>query len=345
MLRVGIVGIGFMGMMHYLAYQKVRGVKVAATCSRDKKKLAGDWREIKGNFGPPGEQIDLKGIRPYEHWEDLLADPQIDLIDNCLPPDLHAPVTIAALKAGKHVLVEKPIALTSAEAERMVAAAKQSGKQLMIAQVLPFFPEYAFALKAIRGGKYGKLIGGNFKRMISEPSWLKDFWNPKKVGGPLVDLHIHDAHFIRLACGMPSGLFSSGRMRGDVVEFASTQFLYPQENLAVTATSGVLGQQGREFTHAFEIYLEKATLLYDFSTLGGKPTLSMPLTVLTADGKVTQPKLPEGGDAFVGELTEAVKAIRTGEPSSLLAGELAMDALALCHKQTQSVVKGKVVKV
>lgn len=344
MLRVGIVGIGFMGMMHYLAYQKVRGVKVAAVCSRDKKKLAGDWREIKGNFGPPGEQMDLKGVQPYERWEDLIADPRIDLIDNCLPPDLHASVTIAALKAGKHVLVEKPIALTSAEAERMVAAARHSGKQLMIAQVLPFFPEYAFALKAIRGGKYGKLLGGNFKRMISEPSWMKDFWNPKKVGGPLVDLHIHDAHFIRLACGMPSGLFSSGRLRGDVVEFASTQFLYPKENLAVTATSGVLGQQGRSFTHAFEIYLEKATLLYDFAVLDGKPTLSMPLTVLTADGKVAQPKLPEG-DAFVGELTEAVKAIRTDEPSSLLAGELAMDALALCHKQTQSVLKGKVVKV
>jgi predicted dehydrogenase len=344
MLRVGIVGIGFMGMTHYRAYQKVRGAKVAAVCSRDKKKLAGDWRGIKGNFGPPGEQMDLQGIQAYEQWEDLLADPQIDLIDNCLPPALHAQVTIAALKAGKHVLVEKPMALASAEAERMVAAAKQSGKHLMIAQVLPFFPEYAFALKAIRSGKYGKLLGGHFKRIISEPSWLKDFWDPKLVGGPLVDLHIHDAHFIRLACGMPTSLFSSGRLRGDVVEFASTQFLYPADNLAVTATSGVLAQQGREFTHAFEIYLEKATLLYDFAVLGGTPTLTMPLTILTADGKVTQPKLPEG-DAFVGELTEAVKSIRTGEPSSLLAGELAMDALALCHKQTQSVIKGKVVKV
>ena len=92
------------------------------------------------------------------------------------------------------------------------------------------------------------------------------------VGGPLVDLHIHDAHFIRLACGMPTALFSSGRLRGDVVEFASTQFLYPKENLAVTATSGVLSQQGRSFTHAFEIYLERATLIYDFAVLDGKPT-------------------------------------------------------------------------
>ena len=90
MLRVGIVGIGFMGMIHYLAYQKVRGVKVAAVCSRDKKKLAGDWRGIKGNFGPPGEQMDLKGIRTSVRGEDLSSDPQIDFIDiNCLPRRLH----------------------------------------------------------------------------------------------------------------------------------------------------------------------------------------------------------------------------------------------------------------
>ena len=54
MVRVGIVGIGFMGMIHYLAYKNVPGAKVAAICTRDKKKLAGDWRGIKGNFGSPG---------------------------------------------------------------------------------------------------------------------------------------------------------------------------------------------------------------------------------------------------------------------------------------------------
>ena len=64
MIRVGIAGIGFMGMTHYLAYQKIRGVKVAALCEQDPKRLAGDWRTIKGNFGPPGEIMDLGGICP-----------------------------------------------------------------------------------------------------------------------------------------------------------------------------------------------------------------------------------------------------------------------------------------
>src|SRR5207248_1549506 len=120
MINVGIVGIGFMGLIHYLAYQRVRGAKVAAVVSRNAKKRAGDWRGIKGNFGPEGTQVDLTGVRGYVELDELLADPKIDLVDICLPPAFHAAAAVAALKAGKHVIVEKPIGLTTAEADRMV---------------------------------------------------------------------------------------------------------------------------------------------------------------------------------------------------------------------------------
>ncbi|MBL8828451.1 MAG: Gfo/Idh/MocA family oxidoreductase, partial [Planctomycetaceae bacterium] len=275
MVRVGIVGIGFMGMIHHLAYANVKGAKVAAIATRDAKKRAGDWRGIQGNFGPPGTIMDLKGITAYENWQDLIADPQIDLVDICLPPQLHPEVAIAALKAGKHVLVEKPIALDTPGALKMVEAGKKSGKLLLIGQVLPFFPEYAFALKAVQSGKYGRLLGGHFKRIISDPLWIKDFYDPRTVGGPVVDLHIHDAHFIRLLCGMPQAVFSTGRMRGEVVEFFTTQFQFADKDLAVTATSGVIEQQGRSFTHGFEIHLEKATIVFDFAVVAGQPRVQI----------------------------------------------------------------------
>lgn len=344
-MRVGIIGIGFMGMVHYLAYQKVRGAKVVAIAARDEKKLAGDWRGIKGNFGPPGEQMDLGKIGRYADWRELLKDPAVDTVDICLPPSLHAEVAVAALKAGKHVLVEKPMALESAEAERMVKAAAASGKLLMVAQVLPFFPEYAFAREVIESGKYGKLLGGHFKRVIADPLWIKDFHDPKGAGGPIVDLHIHDAHFIRLVCGMPRAVFSAGRVVDGNVRFATTQFLFEEGGLAVSATGGVVEQQGRSFTHAFEIYLEKATLMYDFAVVGDKPTALMPLTILTKDGKAKPVELPAGGDAFVAELSTAAKAVKLGQNSPLLAGELAADALKLCHKEIASVKTGKIVKV
>ena len=94
--------------------------------------------------------------------------------------------------------------------------------------------------------------GGHFKRIISDPDWLPDFYNPQKVGGPMLDLHVHDAHFIRLVCGMPRAVQSVGTMRGEVVERFSTQFLYDPPRI-VTATSGVIDQQGRPFTHGYEI--------------------------------------------------------------------------------------------
>ena len=66
MLKIGIAGVGFMGMVHYLSYQKLRGVKVAAICDPAPKRRAGDWRGIRGNFGPPGERMDLAGVAAYE---------------------------------------------------------------------------------------------------------------------------------------------------------------------------------------------------------------------------------------------------------------------------------------
>lgn len=347
MIRVGIAGIGFMGMIHYLAYQKVRGVKVAALCETQRERLAGDWRAIKGNFGPAGKRMDLRGIDKYEQLDEMLADEKLDVIDICLPPAAHAKVASAALKAGKHVFCEKPIALRAADATRMVKAAEAAGKQLMIGHVLPFFPEYAYAYRAVQGGKFGRLLGGHFKRVISDPQWLTGFYDPEKIGGPMLDLHVHDAHFIRLLCGMPRSVFSSGRMRGEVAEYFVSQYTFDDPHLVASAMSGVIHQQGRSFSAGFEIHLEKATLLYDFAVIDDKPELNMPLTVLKANGKVERPQMKSADpvDSFVDELTEAARTVKSGQPSALLDGKLARDAIVLCQKQTDSMRKRKAVSV
>jgi predicted dehydrogenase len=316
-------------------------------CETDRARLAGDWRTIKGNFGPPGTMMDLSGIEKYERLDDMLANPEIDMVDICLPPAAHAPVAIAALKAGKHVFCEKPIALAPADAKRMVAAASAAGKQLMIGQVLPFFPEYAYAFEAAQSGQYGRLLGGHFKRVISDPQWLKDFYDPLKVGGPMLDLHVHDAHYIRVLCGMPRAVFSRGRMRGEVAEYFASQFVFDDPALVVSVMGGVIHQQGRGFCAGFEIHLERATLLYEFAVIDGKPEANMPLTVLAADGSVHRPTMKSSDpvDAFADELAEAVKTVGSHTPSSRLDGGLARDAVVLCQKQTQSIRNGRLVKI
>src|SRR6516225_11169118 len=139
MIRIGLVSVGFMGMIHFLAARKLKDARVEAICSRDEKKLAGDWRSIQGNFGPRGEIIDLSGIKKYRSLDELLGDRNIDLIDVCNPTNLHPQTALKALQAGKHVLVEKAIALEPKDADAMVVAAMKAKRLLMVAHVLPFF--------------------------------------------------------------------------------------------------------------------------------------------------------------------------------------------------------------
>ncbi len=346
MLKVGIAGIGFMGWIHWLAYQKTHNARVTAIASRDPIKRSGDWTSIQGNFGPPGEQVDLTGVAAHESVSQLVADDSIDVIDVCLPPSLHTSAVLEALQAGKHVVCEKPLALTTDDCDRMLQAAEQSGGQLLVGHVLPFFLEYDFVRQAIDAGTYGKLLGGEFKRAISDPLWLKDFYDPHKVGGPLVDLHVHDAHFIRMIFGMPDSVISRGRLRGDAVQYCATLFDFADSSYAVSSICSVIDQQGRPFMQGFEIHFEQATLQFEFNAFADGAE-SVPLKVLTADGQVLRPELGDGDpvQAFVRELQEVVSAVTENQQSKVLNARLARDAIRLCHCQSQSVTTRKPVKV
>jgi len=340
MVRIGLAGIGFMGMIHFLATRRVPGANVTAICSRDQRKLAGDWRGIQGNFGPPGQIMDLKGIRPYDDYEALLDDPDIDLVDLCTPTDQHAQMAIAALKAGKHVLVEKAIALTPKEADQMLAAAKKSGKMLMVAHVLPFFPEFAYAHKVIEKGEHGRLVAAHFTRIISKPEWSQAIGDSTRTGGPAVDLHVHDTHFIGLVAGVPGRVFSTGHTVRDSVEYLTTSYLYGDNGPTITCSSGAIAMAGRSFLHGFEIYLENATLTYS--------SAGIPLTLIPRKGKPKLVALKGQGDpinAFQGEIAASVAAVKTGAVPAMLDSQLARDALVMCLKEIESVQTGKPVIV
>jgi len=347
MIRVGIAGIGFMGMVHFLTYQKLRGVKVVAICEKDEDRLTGDWQGIKGNFGPVGKKMDLSGVATYASLDDLLADENVDLIDITLPPALHADVAVGALRAGKHVFCEKPMALNSRDCESMITAAKRAGKLLMIGQVLPFFPEYSWALDQFESKKYGQLLGGNFKRVISNPEWLNDYWLANRVGGPMLDLHVHDAHFIRLLFGLPQAVTSNGRMKKELAEYWNSQFDYGPSGPVVQATSGTINQQARAFDHGFEIHFEKATLMFEFAVVGDHANYLCPPTLLTDDGRVERPSLGSGDpmDAFRAELEEVVSCVMKEEPSTVLDAEIAQDAVRLCQIQTESLIKKRTIEL
>ena len=343
MVRIGIVGVGFMGMIHYLAARKLAGGKVVAICTRDDAKLAGDWTSIRGNFGPRGEHMDLAGISRYSSFDALIADPAVNLVDICLPNDRHAEFAIRALKAGKHVLVEKPIALKLSDADAMLAAAEENGRLLMVAHVLPYFPEFAFAAESVRSGRFGTLRGAHLTRLISQPDWSSDVADFSRNGGPAIDLHIHDTHFIGLLRGVPRAVHSVGVAAAGTVLHLSTQYLFDDPNVAISALSGALSMPSRPFTHGFEIFLARATLTFAFSNLAGTPTLSTPLSILHADGSVEVPLVGSGDpiDAFGFELSDAVHSVASGQVAPALDATLARQALATCHAEVESVLTGR----
>src|SRR5436190_19529863 len=155
LMRIAVLGLGFMGSTHLKALRNVAGATLAAVVSSDETKLSGDLSGIQGNLGGPGEKMDFIGVARYRTVTDALADPNVDAVDICLPTDRHAAVAMDALRAGKHVLVEKPIALDGETADSLIAEAARRQRILMTAQVLRFLPPYRKAAEMVKSAELG----------------------------------------------------------------------------------------------------------------------------------------------------------------------------------------------
>jgi len=368
MVRIGIIGLGFMGMTHFegamrmskpddsgcrrVEGPRLNGGQITAFATRNPDKRSGDWTGIQGNFGPSGTMMDFDGVTAVADYQDLLADPDIDLVDICLPTDQHEQVTLEALAAGKHVLVEKPIAVDLDAARRMVAAAEEADRLLMVAQVLPFFPEFSYVRQLAESGEHGRLLAAHFRRVISPPDWSDDMSDFRKLGGWGVDLHIHDNHYIGLLCGTPSAVVSRGLLQEGLVNHVHSQYIYDSPDgtpgPAVTCVSGGIAASGLEFAHGFEVYFERATVEFSAGTYGGEWVASRPLSLVNSDGEVAEPALPGGGEwysAFTDELQAAVDGVNAGTSPRVISSELAVDALAVCYAEAESIAEGRAISL
>lgn len=347
MVRIGIIGIGFMGYTHFEGARDLTNARVTAVATRDAAKLAGDWTSIQGNFGPPGGHVDLSDVRKYTDYRQLIADPEIDLVDVCLPTDRHFEVVMECLQAGKPTLVEKPISVQLPEAETMVRTAREKSVPLFVAHVLPFFPEFRFAAESIQDQRFGKLLAADFKRVICRPDWSSDMSDFRKLGGWGIDLHIHDNHFIAHACGKPKAVFSRGLLQDGFVNHVHSTYIY-DNGPAVTCVSGGIAGKALQFSHGFSLYFENATVLFDAGTLAGNWVVSRPLSVMNADGTMTHPELGGSGKwcgAFTDELQLAADTLAGRRQAGALSGETALAALQLCWAEARSIESGTIVPV
>lgn len=174
-VRFGVIGLGWFGEKHCEALAGIPGVELRALCTRRSDRLA----EVAQRF-----QIS----RTYADYAELLKDPEIDAVSIVTMWDQHAAPTLAALAAGKNVFLEKPMASTVADCQKIVAAAEKARGSLMVGHICRFNPRYAAAKQAIEEGRIGKIISMYARRNI--PAWVTaDLLN--KIG-PIIGDGVHD---------------------------------------------------------------------------------------------------------------------------------------------------------
>ena len=265
-VNLAIVGLGFMGATHVRAATRLDNVRLAAVVEFDEKKLSGDLRDVGGNLGGKFELMDFSQVRQYARLEEALADPAIDAVDICLPTDLHASMALAALRAGKHVLVEKPLALTGASADEVVSEAERSGKILMTGQVLRFLPAYVAAASLVRSGDLGPIRMSWFRRHCAKPSWGGWLTDVARSGGGIFDLLIHDVDFAVWLFGEPAHI-SAAKSAGLI----AATLTHGAGGPIVVIEGGWHAQGPYPFSMSFTIAGENGTL--EFSSAGHPLTL------------------------------------------------------------------------
>lgn len=326
MIRVGIIGLGFMGRMHYRCWSTLPGAKVTAVCEASPQVLAAAGKPQGGNVGGAAESIDLESLQVFSDLDALLASGTVDAISITLPTFLHAAMTEKALKAGIHVLCEKPMALSVEDCDGMVAAAKASGKVLQIGHCIRFWPEYVVTRDIVRDGRYGKVVAASFRRFSAMPGWSPDSWfaDEKRSGGQPLDLHIHDTDYIHYLFGMPGEVSS---VADESQSYIATQYRY-RNGPAVVAESTWRMAPSFSFEMSFVVVLEKATILYDL-------TRTPAFRVLPPEGEPFTPEVPPG-DGYSREIEHFARAVAGEAVEPVITPMEARDSIRLVLAEKQA---------
>lgn len=319
-MKLAILGLGFMGTTHLKALRHVPDAQLVAVASDEEAQLSGDLSGVAGNVGAPGERFDFSGVRKYRDIESALADRGVEAVDICLPTHLHAAVAIEALRAGKHVLVEKPMALDAPSAGRMVEEARRHDRILMAAHVLRFFPAYQALRALLESGRMGLVRSAVFRRRCGAPGWCRWLGDAGKSGGGVFDLLIHDVDICLHLFGRPDEMTATGyEDLPNGVDVLNAQLFYSHGGVVVV--TGGWHHPGRyPFSMEYTVTADGGTA--EYSSTGSTPTFY--------SGAGTAEPLRLGDrDGYAAEIEYFVECCRTGRRPALCPPEESADAVRL----------------
>lgn len=307
-LKVGMIGIGAMGRGHLDQYLRLMAegypVELVAICDIDEKKFKGEF--IPGNIDNVGVgKYNFDAYRLYTDIDAMLAAEQLDYVDIALPTYLHAEVSIKAMERGLNVLCEKPMALTPEQCDAMIAAQQRTGKTLMIAQCLRFWPAYMTLKQYVDEGTFGKVVSAYFFRGGSTPKWSYEDWliKEEKSGGCILDQHVHDVDTINWIFGAPEAVSTQAVncIAGSGYDAVSTHYRYPGQ-VFINAQDDWYMNGKMPFQMTFRVNFEGGTLVL----AAGK------LTIYPVGGEPFEPDITQE-DGYYNEVRYFIQCLRAGE--------------------------------
>ncbi|NLW51568.1 MAG: Gfo/Idh/MocA family oxidoreductase [Candidatus Brocadiaceae bacterium] len=338
MLRVGIIGWGGMGTRHFSRYGRLKNAEVTAIADTQAERLCPGGGPVRTNLGANETGIDPERHRLYTDPQELIDDPGVDLVDICLPTFLHAEYMQKALRAGKHVLCEKPMAMSYAECRSVLEVAEQAPGKLMVAQCVRFFPAYEYLYETVRSGRLGRLLHLDMWRASTPPTWSWQNWLQKsdRSGGMILDLHVHDADFVHHLLGRPRAVCSTGAVGPtggyDIVD---TQYIYEQK-MAVRAAANAAMPPPFGFEAGYRVAFERGSLRYEASDEHG-------VTETTGEG-VRHPELSPI-DGYEKEIAYFVHCILNDEGPAMAEPESSAFSVRLVEAEKESIETGRSVEL
>lgn len=335
MVRVGVVGLGMMGLTHLDAYGKNKDVKVAAICDSDPDRLSGKVQASGNIEGQALSTVAELHVQRCSDAYEVIGNPEIDLVDICLPTDLHTKFGCEVLRAGQHLMIEKPLARTLADARRLSETAQEAKGIAFVGHCMRFWPGWTWLREAIQDGRFGRTYSAHFRRVVNHPGG-PFYSNGDRCGGAALDLHIHDTDFIQFCFGMPKAVTSFGYSKiTNMPDHLITRYEYDNVPLVVAEGSWAM-TDGFIFNMSFTVNFENATAVYD----SGK---AEPL-MLYEKGKPTVVPVEDimGYDLEIAYLVDCIKQARRPDVVTI---EDAMRTVQIVEAEIESVQSGKTVSI
>lgn len=332
MLKIGLIGLGFMGNTHLENYLRLEregvDVKLVALCDMDPEKLKGSSQA--GNIETVSGNVDFGRFNRYTSVDEMLAGEELDAVDITLPTFLHEQVAVQCLNSGLHVLCEKPMALAAAACDNMIQAADRAGKQLQIGQCLRFWPAYVYLKETVDSGKFGEATGGYFFRGGGTPTYGPWLLQKEKSGGALMDMHVHDADMANWLFGKPQAVSCLARnvIPGSGYDIVSTNYAYADGRVVNAQVDWTLGGDFG-FEMSFRVNFEKGNLVFKDGKLKVNP----------GDGPGFEPELSEDMGYYF-EQKYFVESLLAGRPIETASGRNVKSTIEIVEAEVASADQG-----